>query len=355
MATTPVPGGGGTGSGYVPPDTGPVTPHEIYALMTQRGFSTNQAIGVMANMINESGLNPEAQNPGGPAAGVGLVQWETTYYPGAASLVTGNPQQDVRAQITYLAQTASKQSLSGDSATAVAGNFARYFEKCAGCQPGGSQYKSRVANVAQLEAALKSGNWGTVTGSSVGGSGSSSSSSTSAQTSTCLISAPSVLGFGGGCLFSKTNARAIIGGLVFGAGGLTAFAGLAILTASAFSHTKAGQAAGKAAGSVLEGAGAVAAAAGAPEIGAPVAAAGSGLKRSPGRAGKYAQGKRTRARQDKAEDAELRAKGASDIRTARRPQPRPNRPGRVTESQPGPNAGRRPQPRRQREREEVPF
>jgi hypothetical protein len=140
---------------------GGVTAEQIYQSLLANGYSSVQAMGIMANMINESSLDPEAVNPGGPSAGVGLVQWETTFYPAAAGLVTGNPVQDMDNQVRYLAQCAGphSQATSGTTAAQVAGNFAEYFERCATCNPGGDQYNSRVANAATVESWASSGNW----------------------------------------------------------------------------------------------------------------------------------------------------------------------------------------------------
>ena len=140
-----------------------------------------------------------------------------------------------------------------------------------------------------------------------------------ASASGCVISVPLV----GTCLFTKTEARALIGGLILAAGGVTCFIGLSVLVVSAFSHTAAGRAAGKAVGGAAEAGGAAAALAGFPEIGAPIAAAGSAVrshsKSAPTKAGKVASGARTRSRQNASEDAELQARGASDIAAARKP------------------------------------
>lgn len=64
--------------------------------------------------------------------------------------------------------------------------------------------------------------------------------------SPCLISYPSagiplVGTVGGGCLFSKTNARAWIGGLMIGAGALTVLIGAGVLAASAFKKSGAAE------------------------------------------------------------------------------------------------------------------
>jgi hypothetical protein len=58
--------------------------------------------------------------------------------------------------------------------------------------------------------------------------------------SPCLIASPKlpVVGsVGGGCLFSKTNARALIGGAIVGAGGLLFIGGAVILVAAGFNKS----------------------------------------------------------------------------------------------------------------------
>lgn len=58
--------------------------------------------------------------------------------------------------------------------------------------------------------------------------------------SPCIISSPSlplVGSVGGGCLLSKTNVRAMVGGLIFGIGSVVTVAGLALLAAAGFGKT----------------------------------------------------------------------------------------------------------------------
>jgi hypothetical protein len=82
--------------------------------------------------------------------------------------------------------------------------------------------------------------------------------------SPCLISFPSaglplVGSVGGGCLLSKTNVRAMVGGLLIGAGGILFVGGVVVLAAAGFRRTGAVD---KAAGGVgfVPGVGPVAAA-----------------------------------------------------------------------------------------------
>ncbi len=150
-----------------------ITEKEVYDALTAAGFSRSQAAGIMGNIQNESGFNPEAENPGGPTAGVGLVQWETTYYPQASGYVTGNSAKDLATQIKAITSEAHHLNLSG-TAGQVAGTWASDFEKCQGCQPGGDQYNARVANANRIYQQAKSGHWPSKPGPGISGSGSGS-------------------------------------------------------------------------------------------------------------------------------------------------------------------------------------
>jgi Phage tail lysozyme len=140
-----------------------VTPAQIYKELISLGASTNQAIGIMANMINESGFNPEAVGDQGTS--FGLVQQHGAY----GYLVTGNPVADMQAQLKLLVQNGGLGAAGSGSASSAAGNFAANYEKCVGCQPGGSQYNARVGNVGNLLNALATGKWPTSAGSGGGG------------------------------------------------------------------------------------------------------------------------------------------------------------------------------------------
>jgi Phage tail lysozyme len=312
---------GGKGSSYTVPTSGPVTPREIYQLLINKGASTIQAIGIMANMINESSLNPESGgiDSNGLWAG-GLISWNTGSYPNAHQLVTGNPQQDVRAQVDYLFASTNgiKQGLSGGTAAQVASNFAQHVEVCQGCNPGGSQNASRVANASTVAGWVRNGSWPTAGLSSVSlGGGSTSGGGAGAATgsgSPCVISAPTlslpIVGkvAGGGCILSKSNVRAFLGTGLLVSGGLILIVGLGILAAYGLKNTGAGRAAGSAAGGALEAAGlATALVPGGEVAGAAIAGAGHGVRRQsrasakPGRAGQAAQGRKT-ARQNAAKE-----------------------------------------------------
>jgi hypothetical protein len=77
---------------------------------------------------------------------------------------------------------------------------------------------------------------------------STGSSTGSSAGSPCLLTVPSVGPIGGGCFFTKSNARAFIGGLTMTAGVLIMLPGLIILAAAGFRHSGAAGALGGAAG-----------------------------------------------------------------------------------------------------------
>jgi len=218
-----------------------VTPKQVYTALTGAGASTTQAIGIMANAIAESALNPEATNPSDPNGGsFGLVQQNGSQY---ASLVTGNPASDLAAQIKVVAQNGGFAAASGSTGAQAAGNFAANYERCVGCQSGGAQYNQRVANAATVEGWISSGNWPASAGSAAASTGGSSSSSGSVTNSTdpaCafgLSGGLPVVGSFGVCLIKKTTLRHLVGGLIIGGGGIVAAVGAIILAASAFQKT----------------------------------------------------------------------------------------------------------------------
>jgi len=218
-----------------------VTPQQIWDALEQAGASAVQAAGIMANMINESSLRTQSQNadpaPGDPGArAYGLVSWNTATYPGAAGLVTGNPQADLVRQVNFLAATGGFRAASGSTPQEVAGNFAANYERCQGCQSGGSQYQSRVANAGKVSGWAASGNW-----PQSAGSASDTANLQSAQEAnsdqTCawqlrvplLSSVPLIGGLFKPCLLSKTQARAVAGAGIFAAGFLITGVGVSVV------------------------------------------------------------------------------------------------------------------------------
>lgn len=233
-----------------------VTPKQIYQALLAKGASTTQAIGIMANGIAESGLNPEAVGDQGTSFGV--WQQHGAQY---STLVTGNPSEDLAAQVNTLAANGAFASASGSTPAQAAGNFAANYERCTTCQPGQASYNQRVANAATVAGWVSSGSWPTSAGSATAAAASSGGSSSSLANSsdpTCAF------GISGGlpgvssvpvvgsllskatsvdlCFVKKTTLRHIVGGLLIAGGGIVVMGGAIILAASSFNHTGAGRA-----------------------------------------------------------------------------------------------------------------
>jgi hypothetical protein len=171
------------------------TEKQVYDALIGAGFNRSQAAGIMGNLQPESGFDQEIINPAGPAAGVGLAQWETSVYPAARGYVTGNPARDLAAQIQAIKAAARGLNLSG-TAQQVAGTWAADFEKCAGCQPGGAQYVTRQANAGRIYQQAVTGKWpapagGGVTTTPVGGAGPAAPAGATTAQLTAFLSAPS--------------------------------------------------------------------------------------------------------------------------------------------------------------------
>jgi hypothetical protein len=194
------------------------TEKQVYDALIAAGFNRSQAAGIMGNLANESGYDQEVINPGGPAAGVGLAQWETTVYPAARGYVTGNPAKDLATQIQAIKAAARGLNLSG-TAQQVAGTWAADFEKCAGCSPGGAQYIARQANAGRIYQQAVTGKWpapagGGVTTTPAGGpAGNSASSGATTAQLTAFLSAPSGVLADAGALLHGT---AVVLDRVFG-------------------------------------------------------------------------------------------------------------------------------------------
>lgn len=130
--------------------------------------------------------------------------------------------------------------------------------------------------------------------------------------SPCLISWPtfspfglSVLSVGGGCILSKTNVRAMAGGVLLALGGVTVLVGTVILAAYGLKAAGAARAVG---GSLEAVGGAVALVPGAQAAGAGIAAAGAGTRKAAGRgrgAPRAVQRQRARASADARYEREM--------------------------------------------------
>jgi len=137
---------------------GGVSVGAIYHELINQGASTIEALGIMANMINESSFNTQAVGDQGTS--FGLVQQHGNY----SYLVTGNPQADMVRQIQTLKSLGGFSAASGNTPQEAAGNFAANYERCVGCQPGGGQYNQRVSNANTVVGYFKSGKWPQVGG-----------------------------------------------------------------------------------------------------------------------------------------------------------------------------------------------
>lgn len=129
----------------------------LFNALTSAGASKAQAIGLIANAMRESSLDPEARamDSNGYYSN-GLWQFNEASYPDSSALVTGNPAKDMIAQIQYLIQVGGLRAASGSTPEQAAGNFAANFERCQGCQPNGSDWNIRVGNVGAVQQALGS-------------------------------------------------------------------------------------------------------------------------------------------------------------------------------------------------------
>lgn len=323
---------------YVPPSHGPVTAKEVYYLLLRKGLSSAQAEGVLANMWAESRINPESSGVDSNGyKSVGLIQWNTApgNYPHAGSLVTGDPQKDVRAQIDYLFTSTNgiRNGLAGATAADVAGNWATNVEGCQGCAAGDTTtpngWGARRGYASMFTQAASSGDWAKIKTSSVGGGGGQSPSSGSAGPgggADCAVgwqgvNVPLLGSVGSFCLLRKSQARALVGAALLGAAALAA---LPIAAIAVIAIGGRGGRLAQAGGSVLQVTGGAAAAVGAPEIGAPVAAAGSAVKSGnvPRRAGGYAQRRRAAARRQQQSDTAQERHTAAQYR--RQPRARAN-------------------------------
>jgi Phage tail lysozyme len=232
--------------------TTPVGPEQIWDQLLQSGAAAVTAVGIMANWVAESNLNPEAVNPadsnGYPS--YGLSQWNTASYPNAATLVTGNPANDLVAQVTFFFQTVPQSALTGSTPQQVASNIAANYERCSTCQPGGASNEQRQDYATEVAGWAAAGNW--PTSSSQGATTVQLDAAQTAQETAAATTAQSNcawgvnwalgsgLGFLGGlvsgitgggssltsgeiCLITKSEVRAVLGAAFLGLGGMFAF------------------------------------------------------------------------------------------------------------------------------------
>lgn len=229
-----------------------VTPRQVYQALIDAGASTIQAIGIMANGLAESGLDPEAIGDGGTSFGT----WQQ-HGAGYAGLVTGNPQADLKAQVRVVAQNGGFAAASGSNAGEAAGNFSARYERCTTCQPGQSSYNQRVANAATVAGWVSSGKWptsaGHATSAGSGTGGGTGGTATSSSDPSCAWGF--TLGGGGVgplhlpqadiCFIKKATLRHAAGIGLMAAGGSVGMVGVILLAAFAFRASGAARAAGQ--------------------------------------------------------------------------------------------------------------
>ena len=219
------------------------TPRQVYQALINAGATKLQAIGIMANVINESGFNQEAIGDNGTS--YGIVQQHGTQY---AGLVTGNPSKDLTSQVKVIAQNGGFRAASGNTAGEAAGNFASKYERCVGCQPGGAQFNARVANAAVVAGWVTSGKW-PATGAAGASqaaptpSSSANSSSSGGAGADCAFKIGGqhlgvILGHGPTlpdlCLLKRSTIRHMVGGGLMVGGFLVVLPGVVIILAYGF-------------------------------------------------------------------------------------------------------------------------
>lgn len=217
-----------------------VTPRQIYTALLNAGATQVQAIGIMANAMAESSLNPESIGDNGTS--FGLWQEHGLQYSG---LVTGNPTADMNAQVKVLAMNKGFAAASGSTAAQAAGNFSANYERCQTCQAGQASYNARVANAGIVAGWVTSGSWPTSAPSSAG---TSSSSAASTGTGSDCAFGPKLPLVGTVCLVQRQTVRRFAGGLLMTGGGGVAIFGVILLAAFAFRASGAKTVAGQAAG-----------------------------------------------------------------------------------------------------------
>jgi Phage tail lysozyme len=192
----------------------------IWETLLQYGATPIQAAGIMGNMMQESGMNPEssAVDTNGYVS-QGLVSWNAASYPQAGSLLTGNPQADIISQIQFLAQTGGFSAASGTTASQAASNFMNNYEHC---DPKACNEPNRVGTAEEVYAAALSNNWANPPGNyaltslspSIAGGASSSGAGPSATTDAgCAINIGVV-----GCIWKNSWSHGLVGSFALVAG-----------------------------------------------------------------------------------------------------------------------------------------
>jgi hypothetical protein len=276
---------------------------------------------VAAQITEESGGNPDALSPTGAQ---GVAQFEPGTWAGEGC--AGSPNNVNNAMTCYAKMMYQLVKQYGSVRDALAA----YNAGGANIAAGYGYADTILGNAGQSQGLTGGGG----TGAPGGAPGATTTAATS--DSTCLIGGSGFFNLVDVCLFSKTEARALTGGLALAGGGFLALLGLLFLAVYGLRETGAG----KAAGGAMEGIGAgLLFVPGAEGAGLALGAAGAGARHSSSQA--IAARRSARAGRA-ADDAELAGKGASNIKTANRRQPPPTKPGRRIDSKPASYADDKP-------------
>ena len=141
-----------------------------------------------------------------------------------------------------------------------------------------------------------------------GGQVSATPSNLASSGSPCLVALPTVnllvTSVNGACILTKTNVRAMVGGMILGASGILAIVGLSLLVVEGFQQSGAGEAGGRSLGAVGAG---LAFVPGLEPAGLAVGAAGAAAKRAGSRSGPDQSLARRRAEREAAAQAAAKA------------------------------------------------
>lgn len=182
------------------------------------GATPFQAAGILGNIEQESGGNPESRalDSNGRYAN-GLVSWNEGSYPNSASMLTGNVSQDIKTQVAYIVQTGGLTAAgNAQNASAAAVAFQNNYERCGTCNTPG-----RIQSALDVFQAATTGNWNT--GASTPSTNASLTSATATDTSSTTNCQMKVFG---SCIWQAGWTRALLGGLCIGAGGIVALVAL---------------------------------------------------------------------------------------------------------------------------------
>lgn len=212
-----------------------------FSYFVGKGLSPNASAGIVGNLIQESGVDPNEPNGGGIAQWTDPGRNQKLHDYAAAS---GQPVNSLAAQLgfvwyelntSYAGTLAALKTANSPAAAAIV--FQNDYELCLGSNTsnpnvaGGCNQNARVNNANNVFRA------GTGQAPSITSQAASLLSSTNSNPSsfqnTCQVgfTTPSVIGIGGAqvCLWQYSWTRALGGGLLIVAGGVLAMAGLGLL------------------------------------------------------------------------------------------------------------------------------